>query len=279
MAKSRSVPTALLEDPLYYTQSSDTQIILLDLILKADDEGRGLAEIGFLSRTFNKEAATITKAMETLCHCGLLQVYQVEHSYYQLTRWEEWETLSKPAPSRFPSPPVHSSPNSPGVPRGSQGFPGDFGKTFSEEEEEGEEEQKRTEEEAEDPNPKIVPLHGGDDMVMQKLAEILKLVPSEPLLRVVQEYQHSGLSLTGEADAAREWLDSPQNKHRTRVSIKFFRNWLERSRDERRRREQQTQKATGTEGQIAARSSPAKLPDLTGLETKYRNEMNARKGT
>lgn len=111
MARSRSFPVSLLDDPDYFEQSSDTQAILIGLILTADDEGRGLAHIDWLSRKFNKPEGTIETALAVLSESGLLQVYHVEkRRYYQLLRWNEWQTLYKPRRSTFPPPPLTSAP-------------------------------------------------------------------------------------------------------------------------------------------------------------------------
>lgn len=53
MARSRSLPTNLFEDPDFFERSSETQVVLLGLVLDADDAGRGLAHTGLLARKFN----------------------------------------------------------------------------------------------------------------------------------------------------------------------------------------------------------------------------------
>src|SRR5579883_346490 len=107
MAKSRSIPTAWMTDPDYMELESDVQVILLMLILTADDEGRGQAHTGMLSRHFNKPARCIEDALATLASLELVACYVVgRHRYYQLLRWGDWQTLSKPTPSRFPAPPT-----------------------------------------------------------------------------------------------------------------------------------------------------------------------------
>src|ERR1019366_7067949 len=108
MARSRSIPTQLFWDPAFSLLDSDTQIILLGLTLIADDEGRGLAQTRFLVRQFDKDATLIEQALTTLTETGFLACYQIDNQrYYQHLHWQEWETLSKPTPSRYPAPHHH----------------------------------------------------------------------------------------------------------------------------------------------------------------------------
>ena len=110
MARSRSIPTQLFWDPAFSLLDSDTQIILLGLTLIADDEGRGLAQTRFLVRQFDKDATLVEQALTTLAETGFLACYQIGNQrYYQHLHWQEWETLSKPTPSRYPAPPHHEN--------------------------------------------------------------------------------------------------------------------------------------------------------------------------
>src|SRR6266852_903752 len=106
MARSRSLPLTLFEDPDFFERSSETQIILVGLVLGADDAGRGQAHVGLLARKLNKEVVQVEHALRELQTVDLLVCYQVERQhYYSLTRWQEWETLSRPTPSKYPPPP------------------------------------------------------------------------------------------------------------------------------------------------------------------------------
>ena len=106
MARSRSLPTNLFEDPDFFERNRETQVVLLGLVLDADDAGRGQAHSGLLARKFNTDVATIEMALAELQACEMLDCYQVgRHFYYSLRRWQEWQTLSKPTPSKFPAPP------------------------------------------------------------------------------------------------------------------------------------------------------------------------------
>src|SRR5579885_2656328 len=106
MARSRSLPTTLFEDPDFFELESDAQVILVGLVLLADDHGRGLAHTGLLARKLNKAEPLIEATLVQLEARHLLCCYADEHQrYYALPRWPEWETLSKPARSKYPEPP------------------------------------------------------------------------------------------------------------------------------------------------------------------------------
>src|SRR6266704_3062727 len=114
MARSRSIPTGLLEDPDYIESSSDTQAILIGLVLMADDYGRGLAHTGILARKLNKAESLIEETLRELEACQMLVCYQGErYRYYSLCHWNEWQTLSKPTPSKYPAPPSQPVPSLP----------------------------------------------------------------------------------------------------------------------------------------------------------------------
>jgi hypothetical protein len=63
-----------------------------------------------------------------------------------------------------------------------------------------------------------------------QVAAILNVPVTDGLVRVVDDYLgDSSLSLLGEADAAREWIDDPRrNRKRKPLTPVFFRRWLKR---------------------------------------------------
>jgi len=86
--------------------NGNARMILVGLVLNADDEGRGLAHAGILERELDYTPEVIDAALREMEACDLVQCYQVErHRYYSLRCWRDWQMLSKPAPSRFPAPP------------------------------------------------------------------------------------------------------------------------------------------------------------------------------
>jgi hypothetical protein len=264
MARSRSLPTDLFDDPDFFDLSSSTQVILLRLVLFADDYGRGLAHSGLLARKCNKEQALIEQALSELQAAGLVQCYAGErYSYYVLTRWSQWETLSRPAASKYPAPPSSPTPEISKAPRAAVAIdPSSRSSTVPladperlEEEAEREQEEERGKEEEAQPrgvdaasssalpslsglpsspgSPQALPGVACDQRpvtLSEQVAQILRLPQTEALSRLVTEYQDCpGLSLLGEADAARDYIDSPQRNRRSQsMSLTFFRRWLQR---------------------------------------------------
>ena len=307
MAKKRCIPTDLFYQRKFVALSSDTtRLLLVGLISDADDYGRGSADSHLLGRKLDHTPEVIVQALSELEASGFVQCYGDEERCYALCAWTEWQTLSKPTPSKYPAPPtqagnpmVSSSQGSPPfseIPLGNPEKPTELLR-------EGEEELNRTEDEGEEnqraTSGKIVVFPAAatseDERKVQEttrvVARILKLQESEALARLVQEYyQHSHLSLLGEADAAREWIDDRRrNRKGQRMSPSFFRRWLKKEIEAIKRREaelegQRQGKLTGTDGHGATHPTPSPRtpvasergmpPSLMGLEMRYRQEMN-----
>ncbi len=293
MASRRMVPTNFFKDPdIMNLGSKDTQLILIGLILLADDEGRAVAHTGLLGREMDSPVKHIEAALEDLVNNDLLVVYQAgKHRYYQLTRWSQWQTLGgRLTPSRYPAPPVFPSGTSEDeanteCQERSQGKRGEGSGNergnsphFPDQENPGEGEGKESSSNEEAPSPgKVVPFplprdstanadglmpnqgmisDAGQTTLAQQVAHILRLPVSEALLRLVADYApQASLSVLGEADAAREWIDDPRrNKQRKRMSPAFFRAWLKREMEAVERRQHTLQTlvtpvlATGTDG-------------------------------
>ncbi len=270
----------------------DVRLILVGLVLNADDEGRELAHTKLLGRELDYESTVVEQALEELAANDLILLYSVgKHRYYSLQRWNDWETLSKPSPSKYPAPPQSSIPQptqeNTSFPEIPQENPGEIGETPSEGEGEEELEEKRREEEEEGKPSNVVTFptvhtsDADDDAkslhVTKQVASILKLPVNDALQRIVGEYSRMAtLSLLGEADSAREWIDdrkrNPTGKHMT---LAFFRRWLQREHETALKREMQRQSATGTDGrdtQEMPTSKPtSRLPSLMDLETTYHN--------
>src|SRR2546427_5560674 len=110
MASKRCIPTRFFKDPdIMNLESKDHQLILVGLVLMADDEGRELAHAKLLSRELDHPQEQIEAALAALATNDLVVLYQVgRHRYYSLTRWGQWQTLSlaKITPSKYPAPPA-----------------------------------------------------------------------------------------------------------------------------------------------------------------------------
>jgi hypothetical protein len=96
--------------------SKDCQLILVGLVLLADDEGRELAHPKLLSREIDYPPEQIEAALQELVENDLVMLYQAgKHCYYSLTRWSQWQSISsqKMTPSKYPAPPALASVNTP----------------------------------------------------------------------------------------------------------------------------------------------------------------------
>jgi len=261
MANKRCIPTRFFKDPDIINLRKDTQLILIGLVLNADDEGREVAHTKVLGQEMDYPPEQIETALQELVENDLIVLYQAgKHRYYSLTH--QWQSLgSKMTPSRFPAPPQgektdvptetpepvgHSVGNS-GVPLEvpesggvSAGNPAQV-KLSKVNLSEGVEE-KTPPSDALPSN--VVPFPtstSGDgdgvsdehrEQVTVQVAAILTLPVTPALRRVVHEFIHdSALSLLSEADAAREYIESPtRNKQGTAMTPAFFRRWLKRER-------------------------------------------------
>lgn len=290
MASRRMVPTNFFKDPdIMNLGSKETQLILIGLILLADDEGRAVAHAGLLGREMDYPVKHIEAALEDLVDNDLLVVYQAgKHRYYQLTRWSQWQTLGgRLTPSRYPAPPVSPSNEAANHPtpehlersqrNAGEDSGNDRGNSPHFPDQENPRELNQREGEGKEPSPdefepspgKVVPFpsppdsaanadglmphrgtpsDAGQTTLARQVAHILRLPVSDALLRLVADYAPQvSLSVLGEADAAREWIDDPQrNKQRKRMSPAFFRTWLKREMEAVERRQHTLQALTAT---------------------------------
>jgi hypothetical protein len=117
MANKRCLPTRFFKDPdIMNLENRDTQLILVGLVLMADDEGRELAHAKLLSRELDYPPEQIEAALVDLAANDLIVLYQAgRHRYYSLTRWSQWQSLSaaKITPSKCPAPPSKVEQTSP----------------------------------------------------------------------------------------------------------------------------------------------------------------------
>ena len=292
MAQRRMVPTRFFKDPdILALSTRDTQLILIGLILAADDEGRELAHAELLGREMNYPSEQVEAALQELVANDLLLLYHVgRHRYYCLTRWQQWQTIhpSKLVLSKHPAPPTDKVQH-----EGSENAAHEqhVGSDTSAQDKLSQVKLSEVKEDEEGLRPANVltfPTSSStdtntDDEQMQittQVARILKLPVNEALHRVILDYAHSPtLSLSGEADAAREWIeDRTRNRKGQRMNLAFFRRWLQREQEDALHRQAQREQhsATGTHGRDTPDVSPPKpAPALTrslmGLEAEYLN--------
>jgi hypothetical protein len=109
MASKRCLPTRFFKDADIMNVSKEAQLILVGLVLLADDEGRELAHPKLLSREIDYPPEQIEAALHELVENDLVVLYQGgKHCYYSLTRWSQWQSISsqKMTPSKYPAPPA-----------------------------------------------------------------------------------------------------------------------------------------------------------------------------
>ncbi len=295
MAKQRCLPTNFFKDPdVMALSNGDARLILVGLVLGADDEGRGLAHSSILGRELDYPPEVIEEALAEMEACELVQCYQVaRHRYYFLRYWHDWQTLSKPTPSRFPAPPPlpasSESQGDPGMPRNPLG-PQESPRNIPPEREgepESEQEAKRTEGNGEDEaRSNVVSFPAARtsgtsteqriEQTASQLAHILKVTANPALRRIVEEYLDDPLlSLLGEADAAREYIDDRQrNRKGQRMTPAFFRRWLKREHEDALVRRARSTQATGTTSRDG--THPATAPPGSHAALPTRNLMHLR---
>ncbi len=120
MATKRSIPTTLFASPDFFELGSDTtRLILIGLILDADDAGRGSAHSRLLAHRLDKEPAQIEQALVELQEHGMLRCYEVQgRRYYWLCHWDTYQSLNKPTSPQYSALPPQEQRE------GSQGHPG-----------------------------------------------------------------------------------------------------------------------------------------------------------
>jgi hypothetical protein len=284
MATKRSIPTNLFASPDFFELSSNTtRLILVGIILDADDEGRGSAHPRLLARKLDQAQEDIVRALEELTAHGMLLCYEVAgRRYYWLCHWQKYQTLSKPTPSLYPAPPdIFQAEQK--MPRETQKNPGDSRETPSEGEGKGKKKRTEREEnrsEAEGNLPAVITRFPTAtcnsasssasssktlEEMTEQIASLLKLSASQELREVVQEFLPvTTLSLVGEAIEAHAWIANAQRNHTQQpMTPAFFRRWLRRAQQgsqlstrpgpaEREKSRPQAQRSSSDQDQYAA---------------------------
>lgn len=281
MATKRCIPVRFFKNPDVADLSKDCQLILIGLALSGDDDGRGVADTRLLGREIDYPPEQMEVALKELEAHELIVLYQVgRHRYYQIT--EDWQKSmgARKTPSKLPAPAAEMH-----APAAEMQPQSNLIKSNLTEDEE-----KSTPDSNVLVFPHIDSSGGGGlmddvrDTLTEAVADILKLPVTPALARVVADFlPDTAISLTGEADAAREYIDDPRRNHRHKtMTPAFYRQWLKRERDQkgaeegRQRPTAPHQEATGTTGLhpppgLASRS-------LMHLEAEYQGHKPQQKG-
>ena len=283
MASRRMIPTSFFRDPDILMLGKDAQLILVGLVLAADDYGRELAHAHLLGKQMGYTPKQMEAGLQELVVNDLLVLYEVgRHRYYSLTRWWNWQTIT--LHRRIPS--VHPLP--PGMQKCACDARAEclqgaclmhaacghdecsvhaLRQQNAAQENLGEENLSKVNEGEGTPTNVVAfpTAHPGIttdtalsdnevEQVARQVASILKLPVDDALKRIVENYARDPLlNFYGEADAAHEWIeDAERNPTGKRMSPAWFRTWLKREHDQALTRHAQRaslpQQATGTTG-------------------------------
>ena len=107
MSRKRMLDPGIWTDDGFLTLAPEARLLFIGLISHADDEGRGNAELRALkAKVFpgdNLSDEQITALCETVAQYMRVVFYSVNGSrYYQLERWESYQTVNRPRPSVIP---------------------------------------------------------------------------------------------------------------------------------------------------------------------------------
>lgn len=307
MANRRMIPTSFFRHPDILMLGKDAQLILVGLVLAADDYGRELAHADLLGKQMGYTHKQMEANLQKLVANDLLLLYEVgRHRYYSLTRWWNWQTIA--LQRRVPS--VHPMP--PGMQKClcDERAECPLGACFTHapckndacivhahceqnvaQKNLGEENLRKVKAgEGEPTNVVAFPTTTPPDntnnktfseneveQITRDVAAILKLPIDDALKRVVKDFARDPLlNFYGEADAARAWIeDSIRNHASKQMSSAWFRTWLKREHAQALTRQAQCaslpQQATGTTG--LDRRGPHATPSPQGA-TKPPSLMN-----
>ncbi len=296
MANRRMIPTSFFRDPDILMLGKDAQLILIGLVLAADDYGRELAHAHLLGKEMGYTTKQMEAGLQELVANDVLLLYEVgRHRYYTLPRWWQWQTITpyRRVPSVHPLPPgMQQCACDPRVecPQGACVLHAPCGQDacivhaphqhIVAQENLGEEnlsKEKVGEGKPLPPNVVSFPTTHTDttsvtdttfssnevEQATRQVASILKVPMDNALRRLVEDYARDPvLNFFGEADAAREWIEDPKrNQSRKRMSVAWFRTWLKREHDQALERQAKrqpslTHQATNLEGR-GQRAAPS----------------------
>jgi len=296
MANRRMIPTSFFRDPDILMLGKDAQLILIGLVLAADDYGRELAHAHLLGKQMGYTSKQMEVGLQELVANDLLVLYEVgRHRYYTLTRWWNWQTiaLNRRVPSVHPLPPGMQKCDCDAraeCPQGACVLHAPCGQDVcvvhaSRQQnvaqknlgEENLSKERGGEGKPLPPNVVSFPTAHADtanvtdttfsdnevEQATHQVASILKVPVDNALRRIVEDYaRDTVLNFFGEADAAREWIEDPKrNQSRKRMSVAWFRTWLKREHDQALERQAKRQpsltyQTTGLEGR-GQRATPS----------------------
>lgn len=118
-ARKRMIDPGIWTSEDFSNLSMLARLIWIGLISNADDEGRGKANSAYLKSQlfpYDDELALkkIDNALIEIEKTMSIHFYEVEgKKYYQLTKWEKFQTINRPSPSQIPKQIIDCSQNIP----------------------------------------------------------------------------------------------------------------------------------------------------------------------
>ncbi len=111
MSNKRCIPTTFYRDAQTALLSRNAVLVLLALIVSADDEGRGYAHADMLARKYQDfTPEEVEDALQEIARTGLIVLYQAERlRYYAFTDWNDFRGPGRPMRSYRPAPPQRAS--------------------------------------------------------------------------------------------------------------------------------------------------------------------------
>lgn len=110
MARKRMIDPGIWTSEDFANLSMLARLVWVGLISNADDEGRGKANTAYLKSQlfpYDDELSLkkIESALKEIEGTMSINFYKVEgKKYYQLTKWQKFQTINRPTPSQIPQP-------------------------------------------------------------------------------------------------------------------------------------------------------------------------------
>ena len=110
MARKRMIDPGIWGSEDFSKLSTLAKLVFIGLFSNADDEGRGRAKAAYIKSTLfpyddDKEmpATNIDKALSEIASNMSVTFYlHGENEYYSLDKWEDWQVINRPTPSKIP---------------------------------------------------------------------------------------------------------------------------------------------------------------------------------
>lgn len=109
MARRRMIDPNIWESEDFNSLSDMERLLFIGMFSLADDEGRGMASSNYLKvKIFPYDNRNIDEIEQGIIHISEAMSVTLymngDKRYYQMDHWHGWQTISRPTPSKIPSP-------------------------------------------------------------------------------------------------------------------------------------------------------------------------------